>query len=547
MKAALAGEIRLTDWQLEQCRRTFPRLDEEVWNWVYAFTGVKIAKNAVCKGHSSPLAMFVEQVLTRPALALWHGPRGGGKSFLSAIDTHMASRFHPRHGTVILGGSKAQSQQIYHAIRDAVQHGAGPLGNDADSIARLLKTEATYTNGSEIAILAASPTSVRGPHVASVKLDEVDEIEPDIRESAMGMAMNLRGVSSSVLMTSTWHKPGGPMADLMESGRRGEFPVRSFCVFEVLERCPPERSGLHLEHCPACPIQPWCHSEIQMGGAAGRTPLPKAKRSDGHYAIEALIQKARAVSRRVLESDYLCLRPRASRIWFTTFDEAFNVAAEDEAWMADYVPGHPVHSSTDVGVWAGSVLFQVFYGEPPEPGGVAPVRVNVFGEYLSNEVPSASVARNVLGVIADRCGDPKSTGDLTVSTDSAAGAKNPVGKTVNAIFAEEGLVGSDGRIHHWDKYSGSVGDTLALVERLICSADGYRSIVIHPRCRHLINALLTYQRKYIGNEATDQPVDPQHPAEEMVDALRGGLACVFPTRLKPGPKGLRRESSQRAV
>jgi hypothetical protein len=76
-----------------------------------------------------------------------------------------------------------------------------------------------------------------------LKLDEVDEIEPDIRESAMGTAMEKRGCRSSVLMTSTWHRVAGPMADLMDRGRNGAFPVDTFCIFEALETCPKERSG----------------------------------------------------------------------------------------------------------------------------------------------------------------------------------------------------------------------------------------------------------------------------------------------------------------
>jgi hypothetical protein len=48
-------------------------------------------------------------------------------------------------------------------------------------------------------------------------VDLVDEIDPDIRESALGMAMELRGCRSSVLMTSTWHWLGGPMSSLLIS------------------------------------------------------------------------------------------------------------------------------------------------------------------------------------------------------------------------------------------------------------------------------------------------------------------------------------------
>ena len=52
----------------------------------------------------------------------------------------------------------------------------GSLLADGDTLQRLLATEAHYRNGSEISILAATHTSVRGPHVPSLKLDEVDEI-----------------------------------------------------------------------------------------------------------------------------------------------------------------------------------------------------------------------------------------------------------------------------------------------------------------------------------------------------------------------------------
>ena len=79
-----------------------------------------------------------------------------GKSFLSALDTHLTSRWDPDHGTRILGGSKAQSEQIYHALRDIACRCQGKKGGDADVIAKLRKDGATYLNGSEVEILAAS-------------------------------------------------------------------------------------------------------------------------------------------------------------------------------------------------------------------------------------------------------------------------------------------------------------------------------------------------------------------------------------------------------
>lgn len=557
----MSGDKLLSGDQLAKVRESMPTLDEHVWAWVYAFTGVKIARNAVCQGHSAPLAMFVEQVLTRPPISLWHGPRGGGKSFLSALDTHLTSRFNPRHGTRILGGSKAQSAQIYEAIRDAVRHGRGPLGSDAESIASLLKTEALYVNGSNVSILAASSTSVRGPHIPSLKLDEVDEIPADLRESATGMAMSIRGQRSSILMTSTWHRMAGPMAGLVAQGAAGEFPVHTFCSFEILERCPDERSGPNLEHCPNCPLMPWCHSDYDGGyrsqasvgtGAASaghaqgevgrparfdRDPggrirtLPKAKRADGHYAIDSLIQKVRAVSPRVFVSDYLCGTPVAANVWFTRFDSAQNVTGE-----AEYVPGHPVHCAVDCGVWTGAVLFQVFRDGLKR-------RVNVFGEYLAKDPGAGQAALDILDMIQARAPDAKADGLLRVSADQAGNAATPIGVTVFAEYEAAGLVGSGG-IEGWDRYPGSVNDTLTHVEGMVCAADGSRSLFIHPRCSHLIAAFHGYERKVVDNQLTDDPKDPQHPDEEMIDSLRGGLSVEFPTR-RVEPKPARALSARR--
>ena len=117
-----------------------------------------------------------------------------------------------------------------------------------------------------VEILAASPTSVRGPHVPSLKLDEVDEIDTDIRESAMGMCMGRKAdrkkkrekLDGSVIMTSTCHRVNGPMARLIEQAEAGAFPLYTMCAFEVLERCPEERSGPKLDSgyakCPECSL-----------------------------------------------------------------------------------------------------------------------------------------------------------------------------------------------------------------------------------------------------------------------------------------------------
>ncbi len=501
-----------TDW----ARQTRPVSRRHLWLWVERFTGIKIPTRSVCRGHAAPFDLFARQVLERPPLALWHGPRGSGKSFLSAIDTHLASRFIPRHATRILGGSLAQSEQIHQAMREAVLEGTCALGNDAGSVRKFTKNDVLYHNGSTVSILAASATSVRGPHVPSLKLDEVDEIEDDIRESAMGMAMEIRGIKSSILMTSTWHRTNGPMASLIDRGRSGAFPVDTFCVFEALERCPEERSGPKLENCPSCPIHSWCHAD-RLDHPSG---LPKAKRSAGHYSIDSLIQKARGLSTRVFESDYLCLRPKAAGVWFTMFDEARHVTPR-----AEFDPSRRVHIAVDPGVHNGAVWFQT-RARLDGKGHMVNVFADYFAEGLSAEQNAAAMveqSRRLCGV---------STHDHRVSMDPAGNSRTAVGPTVRGEFERAGLRGRNG-LESWPV--GRKNDGLQLLEALLLSADGSISLTVHPRCRDLIVAFSSYIRAKQGGQWLDHAADPQHPFEDLIDPLCGGLKLEFPAGRAPEP------------
>ena len=445
----------------------------------------------------------------RPSLALVLGSRGAGKSFLSALDTHLVSRWSPRHGTRILGGSKSQSEQVYRALREAVYEGRGDVGSDRGAIESLLRTSARYHNGSEVAILAASSTSVRGPHVPSLKLDEVDEIPSSLREAAMGMCMDRHGSKASVLMTSTWHRLNGPMSELIERGEGGEFPVYRFCAFDVLEHCPEERSGRNLEKCSECPLVKYCH-----GVADGGPPL--AKRSDGHYSIDALIQKVRSTSTRTFEADYLCRGPRAEGLWFPGF------GAAHESLAAEFDPALPVRLAIDSGVFTGAVFFQVAQARSGNGSGD---EVRVFADYLSESVSAEGNARAILDLSRKHC-----LGRIDLATtDPAGGSRNPVGPTVIAEYERAGIR----PLRRWPM--ASVADGLALVDSFASPAEGPPRLRVHPRCVATIRAMSNYRRAKRGGQWQDYPEDPQHPHEDLVDALRGGLRDAFPEGRTPRP------------
>jgi hypothetical protein len=310
------------------------------------------------------------------------------------------------------------------------------------------------------------------------------------------------------------------MADLIDRGKAGAFPVDTYCVFEVLERCPDSRSGVDLENCDRCPVVRWCHSDRETHPRG----LPKAKRSSGHYTIDSLIQKVNAVSARVFESDYLCLRPKASGVWFTTFDEQLHVSAD-----AEYRRDLPVHVAVDSGVHTGAVWFQL--RERYDGRGW---RVNVFADYHAEGVSAEVNAAAIVAQSEKLCGVGMNR--ARVSTDPAGNARTAIGPTVRGEYERAGLKGRNG-LEAWPNTKKV--DGLNFVEALLLSADDTVSLTIHPRCKRLILAFQCYARARRANQWMDYAEDPQHPHEDLIDPLCGGLKLEFPEGRTP-PPNLRR-------
>jgi hypothetical protein len=516
-------------------REVHPTTKDHLWAWVYAYTGVKLARNGVCKGHDAPMDAMACMHLQRPPEMLTLASRGSGKSFASAIDSHMNSRFYPNHQTLILGGAKSQALQVLNGFKEAIFSGAGPGGNDRAAISQLNVEKVEYRNGSEVKILACSETSVRGPHVPSLKLDEVDEIDPELREAAYGMVMEKsKGVPPTISMTSTWHNVGGPMGALLEralamnADKPGSYPLFRFCLFDVLERCPESISGKNLEYCPACPLMRYCHEDMDESGG-----VPKAKRSDGHYTIQSAIQKM-ALSTRVFEADYLCRGPRPDGIWFSEFSKA-NISE-----AAEYDPNLPVIFALDTGLRTAGVWYQI---HRQWAGNDFDIVVKVFADYFAEHLtpeqhldgfPGGDGRAPVEGIKAkaNRLCNGRFT---TKRTDPAGRNRNAIGSATLGEWSKAGMDFTDWPLN-------SVLDGLSLIENLVKSADGTIRLLVHPRCVNMIRSFHTYRRRKVNGIYIDQPVDPQ-PDEHNMDALRSSLMADFPDGRKPQPKYERRHAS----
>jgi phage terminase large subunit-like protein len=240
--------------------------------------------------------------------------------------------------------------------------------------------------------------------------------------------------------------------------------------------------------------------------------------------------------------------------WFKSFDASRHVTGD-----AEYVPGYPVHLAIDCGVsrHVAAVWFQVRpvryvpvlapdRGEARvTPGGwllppAVPLVaehglravVTVFGDFHAEGLYSEAAARAIVahGETLPGCGGRPDV----VRLDPAASARTGIGPTAYAEF--EHVFGS--LLSRWPQHR--VLDGLDQLEVLLDQG----CLRLHPRCVHLKAAFQNYARRRTpGGDWQDEPADPQHPHEDLLDALRGGVRDRFPEgrveqpRLRTVPAG----------
>ena len=163
--------------------------------------------------------------------------RSGSKTFLyGGLDSWVKSCSRKKYETRLLGGSKDQSNLSYRAMKD-FRDETDPLNTRL--VRDIMQTRAEFVGGSEVSILTASMTAVRGPHPQALKLDEVDEIDKDVYEAALSQPTSKYGYESVLGMFSTNHNIMGQMDLALKNATERGHNVYKYCYdkdTEVLTR-----------------------------------------------------------------------------------------------------------------------------------------------------------------------------------------------------------------------------------------------------------------------------------------------------------------------
>lgn len=231
---------------------------------------------------------------------------------------------------------------------------------------------------------------------------------------------------------------------------------------------------------------------------------------DGRRYLDGLGKLTGSRRKRLLEG----LWAAGEGAWFDGFDATTHVSER-----AEFDPSLPVHLAIDSGPDSAAVFFQA--RQPQRADG--PWLVTVFADYHSFNRGANRVAHDLLDLARTHCG-----GRLDrVSTDPAGRSNTSIGISVFEEYRRAGMV-----VEPWPLRP--VLDSLALLESFV-SVDP-PELLVHPRCKGLVEAFANYKRAQRGGQWIERPADPAHPYEDHIDALRGGLVNLLPDGRRLPPK-----------
>lgn len=481
-----------------------PRDSLELWLWISRRLDIQVPRSARCLGHRAPFDYLDHSFFQRPGDPLVWANRGGGKTYYAALATLLDLLFRPGIQVRILGGSLDQSRRMYDYLRTFLSR----PGLEAHLERGATRRGLALRNGSRVEILAQAETSVRGHHVQKLRCDEVDLFEREIWSAAQFVTKSRdcggHFVRGSVEALSTMHRQFGLMKELVEqagtganpaqpreqggdplecTGSAGPWSLFNWCALDVLGGCPPPLS------CDGCDLWEPC------GGSAKQFDT-------GFFAVrDALAIRSRS-SRHSFNAEMLCRTVSRSDMVYPAFDPAVHVRDLEPDRSLKWVGGMDfgIRGST-VMLWA--QIRRNWSAATSSPGRVS-LRIEVLDEYISSDQDLPSH----LAAMAGRCWPPLHW----VAVDPAARQRDlHTGLSTVELLTRSGYRVRDRRV--------SLPIGLDVVRRHMEAADPAAgpALLVHSRCRGLIEALCTYHFDP-DDPRREQPIKdgPDHAC----DALR---------------------------
>jgi hypothetical protein len=197
-----------------------PKTPDELWDYIVRRYGVTIARVAVCDGHDTPFdyvcAGFFE----------WHpnicgiGPRGGGKSMMSALLHELNSHFLHGCESATFAAVEGQAQRVYDAFRTFINP------NEISGKSLISRTEykpvGNMAYGSKVEVLGSTLAALNSPHPQRSHSDEFELMRQQSWLESRNLATarttpDGRHITAQNLATSTMKWMGGRVWQVLQA------------------------------------------------------------------------------------------------------------------------------------------------------------------------------------------------------------------------------------------------------------------------------------------------------------------------------------------
>ncbi len=460
---------------LGRLRRYRPLNRQQLRDYVKVFLKLSVPDRRLCPGHSSPMDYLWHSYNTDFAVeppingdCLVWANRGGGKTQLAGVATLLEGLFKPDCQTRMLAGSLDQAHRMYDYFAAFVQ-----CGFEEFVAGKVLAQSCRFKNGATVEVLPQSAAAIRGRHIHKLRCDEMELFDDQLLAAAQFVTRSDHRLRGAMEMLSTLHRPYGLMQRLVEQAERIGMPMFRWCVWEVIERCPPERS------CSRCLLSNDCRGV--------------ARRADGYLAIDDCISQMQRSSRAGFEAEMLCLRPSLENAVFAEFDPAVHVGP------VDYQPTLPLYRAIDFGFVNPFVCLWI---QTDQTG-----RVFVIDEYVCRR---KTIAEHAAFIKAHTpCASTQVAG--TFCDPAGAGRNDITGTGAVHELAAAGIRAT------WRK--SRILEGIEKIRVALRAGDGTGRLTLSPRCVRLIEALRCYHYPAGGAGVTELPEkDGLH--DHPIDALR---------------------------
>lgn len=445
--------------------------DDQLHEWISRELGLRIPRVNVCANHCAPFD-YVRRAYFEPSVdqIVW-APRGGGKTTLAAVVTLLDLLHKPGISVRILGGSLEQSLRLWESLIPMIERVCPEELEKKRGASRKL----TLSNHSTAAVLTQSQKSVRGLRVQKLRCDEVELFDPEVWSAAQLVTRSRQDIENHPVVRgaidalSTLHSSVGLMGQIVDNAAANRTPVVKWCILDVLQKCPAERS------CETCPLWTDCQGVAKT-------------RCDGFVSIDDAIAMKSRVSDETWAAEMLCQRPSVRGRVFPTFDPTIHLREESpfELEEADWSLG------IDFGFHNPFVCLWIVEHEQG---------IYVIDEYVQDH---RTVADHLEEIQRRDWPRPR-----RVACDPAGSSRNDQTARSNVELLK--LAG-----YRVKTSASRIVDGIEHIRSHLRSATSQTRLWIHPRCKKLITAIQSYRYPQGGSEVPDKDGVHDHP----IDALR---------------------------